>query len=572
MSKSAKLVRADFWRQTLSWITVVGLLVALLITSFPDNVAQAAVYDIPNGDVVALKAALSASGGSRVINLAPSGIYTLTAVDNNNNGANGLPVVNTDITLNGRGATIVRATTAPNFRFFYIGNAGSLTLNTTTFANGNTDTSYGGAINNANGLLTLNNSTFYSNTAAAGGGAVANVGTGISVTVSSGTSYTATLSVNNSTFLNNSTGGFGGGAIYNPAAGGNDMGSATLKGGNGTALVNIKGSTFINNTSTTGGGAIFSGAAGGNGTNGGQGIANLTVSNSTFTSNQSAFAGAAIVDVNLNTGTAGTASANLTLINTTVAGNTSSNQAGAVVVGKFSPSSIGTANTTLYNTLLASNTGGNCVTSNASFSPGLNNLEYTGSAGTSTCGAGSTFTTTNPLLGTTPTDNGGPTLTLLPTGPAIDAGDNTTCAANPVTNLDQRGATRPVGAACDIGAVENGGDFVVRNNTDSGDSLTVGSLSFYLKYATGGQTITFILTTGSTIKINGPLPPLARNAKLGSGCNNIILDGSNVSGDGLVLGGNNTVKGITVKSFGGRQIVNAGLNNRLSCTIAVGTK
>ena len=48
-------------------------------------------------------------------------------------------------------------------------------------------------------------------------------------------------------------------------------------------------------------------------------------------------------------------------------------------------------------------------------------------------------------------DNGGPTLThaLLASSPAIDAGDNATCLST-----DQRGVTRPQGAACDIGAYE----------------------------------------------------------------------------------------------------------------------
>jgi hypothetical protein len=46
--------------------------------------------------------------------------------------------------------------------------------------------------------------------------------------------------------------------------------------------------------------------------------------------------------------------------------------------------------------------------------------------------------------------------------PAIDAGDNATCAAAPVSNLDQRGRTRPLDgdgdsvAICDLGAVEKG--------------------------------------------------------------------------------------------------------------------
>jgi hypothetical protein len=46
------------------------------------------------------------------------------------------------------------------------------------------------------------------------------------------------------------------------------------------------------------------------------------------------------------------------------------------------------------------------------------------------------------------------TLALGPGSAAIDAADDAICAAPPVNNLDQRGVTRPQGAHCDIGAVE----------------------------------------------------------------------------------------------------------------------
>jgi len=57
-------------------------------------------------------------------------------------------------------------------------------------------------------------------------------------------------------------------------------------------------------------------------------------------------------------------------------------------------------------------------------------------------------------------DNGGGTLTLalLPGSPAIDAGNNILCAGPLVNNVDQRGAARPMGAACDIGAHEQGSE------------------------------------------------------------------------------------------------------------------
>src|SRR4029453_3220444 len=46
------------------------------------------------------------------------------------------------------------------------------------------------------------------------------------------------------------------------------------------------------------------------------------------------------------------------------------------------------------------------------------------------------------------------TMALLSTSSLIDAGDDAVCANPPVNNLDQRGATRPQGAHCDIGAYE----------------------------------------------------------------------------------------------------------------------
>ena len=51
---------------------------------------------------------------------------------------------------------------------------------------------------------------------------------------------------------------------------------------------------------------------------------------------------------------------------------------------------------------------------------------------------------------------GGSTLSMmpLPGSPALNNGDNGACAAAPVSNLDQRGNARPLGAKCDIGAIE----------------------------------------------------------------------------------------------------------------------
>jgi len=79
--------------------------------------------------------------------------------------------------------------------------------------------------------------------------------------------------------------------------------------------------------------------------------------------------------------------------------------------------------------------------------------------GTCTAATGTSFCNTNPLLDPAGlASNGGPTQTIaLETmSPAINAGDETVCAAPPVNNLDQRGFVRPgVGATnCSIGAYE----------------------------------------------------------------------------------------------------------------------
>jgi hypothetical protein len=60
---------------------------------------------------------------------------------------------------------------------------------------------------------------------------------------------------------------------------------------------------------------------------------------------------------------------------------------------------------------------------------------------------------------------------LLAGSPAIDAGDDATCAAAPVNNFDQRGISRPQGAACDIGAFESQGFTLTKVSGDNQTTL-----------------------------------------------------------------------------------------------------
>jgi hypothetical protein len=94
---------------------------------------------------------------------------------------------------------------------------------------------------------------------------------------------------------------------------------------------------------------------------------------------------------------------------------------------------------------LSNDTSGNCKLTQASDKPG-----------------------TNPLLGPLH-DNGGPTATmaLRPGSPAIDAGNPSGCTypgTSSVLTRDQRGLTRPKGAACDIGAFERSLPLAVTGN------------------------------------------------------------------------------------------------------------
>jgi hypothetical protein len=145
---------------------------------------HAAVFNIPNGDVTALKAALVAANGNGqadVINLAAGGTYTLTTIDNSSNGANGLPVIandagGLDLTINGNGATIQRNAEpgTPELRILQIGigaevNCNGLTVRSGKVVNGVFPENSGAAILVSQATLTLIGCGFSDNTGGLGG-------------------------------------------------------------------------------------------------------------------------------------------------------------------------------------------------------------------------------------------------------------------------------------------------------------------------------------------------------------------------------------------------------------------
>lgn len=253
----------------------------------------------------------------------------------------------------------------------------------------------------------------------------------------------------------------GGNANNDPAD--NDGGGMRNSGGSPT-VTNL---TFSGNAAIAAGGGMYNGVSSpiltnvtfsGNGALGGGGMANFNSSPAlasvTFSGNLAALGGGMY-----------NADSNPTLTNVTFGGNT-----GVEGGGMFNNNSSPTLTNVTFSGNTASNSGGGIYNTNDS-SPAINDVilwgdgtEITDVSGSAPiirdsvveggCPGGATCTniiTGNPNLGPLQ-DNGGYTQTMAlgALSSAIDAGGvNSTCAGT-----DQRGVSRPQGAACDIGAFE----------------------------------------------------------------------------------------------------------------------
>lgn len=471
--RRAMKTKSISWNVAVRFAVVVLFACTLAVAAVPGHGAFAATINV-GCDVNALISAINTANtnaGADTIDLAAGCNYTLTAADNTDPslGPNGLPVITSEITINGHEATIQRSNDPgiSEFRILRIGDGGVLNLNNTTIRggkalweislnnkargagvfidNGGTLNAmdcafadnqgyWGGAIHNK-ADLTLTRCEFANNSSVDYGGAVVHVGESLSISDSMFVNndgralyldgaWGITQKITGSLFKGNSTDGSGGaiyldGGILEVADSTFDSKSATS---GGAILDNLRmivaHSTFVNNTATSWGGAID--------TQGGE-----VITNSTFFGNTAEKGGAISGE-----------DENLTVINSTFANNS------AAIGGTFYDTGDWT---NLTNTLIAnSSLGQNCVWNSPSrLIDGGHNLDSDGS-----CGVGPA---TDPKLDPAGLkDNGGPTQTiaLQTDSPAIDAGDDAVCAADPVNGLDQRGVTRPQGAHCDIGAFE----------------------------------------------------------------------------------------------------------------------
>lgn len=281
---------------------------------------------------------------------------------------------------------------------------------------GNDSEANGGGIANEN-EMTIIDSTIIANDAGKDGGGVFNSGNltieettfaeNEAFTLGGGIHNTGQVTVQNSTFDSNST-GFDGGGL-------NTYSDAT-----------VIGSTFVDNRATRGGGLASVGG-------------DTTLLNSTFSANTASDAGGGLF--NMGPGIGETEYGGAMKVNhVTVAYNTAVTGGGIATSGGLLQ---------IKNSIVAySPSGADCYTGGADFAAVADNIDSDGSC------AGFSLSD-DPLLGPLG-NNGGSTHThaLTSGSPAIDAAPDCTTIGGAPVPIDQRGAPRPGGAFCDLGAYE----------------------------------------------------------------------------------------------------------------------
>lgn len=422
--------------------------------------------------------AANALAGPDTVTL-PAGTYVLTIAgpDGEDASANGDLDITSDVTITGAGSatTIVDGNGANRVFEIFVG---PVSFSGLTIRNGSAAGFGGGIDNRSTSTVTITNSVISNNQANGFGGGINNNGAGtVTISNSSVTGNTAlgdnfggginnnfngTLNVTNTVVSGNTAGGFGGGGINNNFSGAATVTGSTISGNtaeNGGGINNNSGGSFTLTDSTV------SGNTGTSTSPGGGGILNnssgpMTITGSTISGNTSVGPGGGIAN---NSGGA------LTITNSTISNNTSTHEAGGggvyrvstgavtltnvTVIGNSAPSGGGglrnnrlDSGITLLRSIVANSvSGGNCS--------GLINSLGNNLSSDATCNlvAAGDLPNTNPQVAPL-ASNGGPTQThaLLAGSAAINAGG----PGCPPPATDQRGVTRPQGAACEIGSFE----------------------------------------------------------------------------------------------------------------------
>jgi len=197
------------------------------------------------------------------------------------------------------------------------------------------------------------------------------------------------------------------------------------------------------------------------------------------------------------------------IVNSTIAGNSvgTAGVGGGLAVYNPEPTLGGSAALSVKNTIVAGNTGPAGASDCAPVAMVTSDHNISSDASCMFTDPGSKQST-NPLLAGL-ANNGGETdtLALQPGSPAIDAGTNAGC---PPT--DQRGAARPQGAACDIGAFElvppppaaASADLRLKIKPKPKRPVVGGKLAFLLTVANRGP------STATGVILKGTVPALTR--------------------------------------------------------------
>ncbi len=394
-----------------------------------------------------------------------------------------------------------------NLRVLVVNSGVTAILDNLVITKGRVVSDVGGGIVN-HGTLTVNNSILLDNFSADGGGAIFNYNN---------------LTVTNSIFSSNSTPG-GGAAILNISTlmvSGSTFSNNVETGANGGAIgtngaMTVIGSTFARNSTTAQGGGIF--VIGGT----------AAVKNSTFSDNSADYGG----------GISTLAGTSTTVVNSTFSGNTGSTLGGGIYnastvtvtnstfSGNVSNAGDGILNTgtlNYANTIIANSSTSDCSNLGGTIGTNTNNLVEDGS-----CSAALSGDPNLDSLG----DNSGSTQTLglLPGSLAIDAGDDTICAAAPVSNVDQRGFTRPFGTSCDIGAFEYITTYFVTKAADTNDGVCDSdcSLREAITATNANADADTIRFDGNyTITLGSSLPSIPDDLTIDGKGHTVVIDGNN---------------------------------------------
>lgn len=458
-------------------VVALGLMISVLV-SLPTFAA-----DITVNDNCSLPDAIKAANVDEQAGGCPAGdgvdVIALTA-DVRLQSA--LPLINSDLTIEGNGHSIVGS---GRTHIFGIGKRGNLTIDAARIYNGtsawggafgnfgdlvitnsivaNNSASEGGAIGNE-GILSIRNSVFSGNTADTTAGAIHSVDGTVTVTRSAFIDNSTldgggaihvlwgTLNVSASTFIRNTASSNwerGGGAIflddgameitssvfYNNVVA-HEGGAVYINDGSAT----IASSTFSSNRSRNNGGAIYDDEG------------PLLVASSTFIDNQSDASGGAIYDyygnetfirnstfVNNRAKKSGGAIAKArrsgSIANVTMVDNSASQGGGLYKSSEYSN------NLPVFNSIIAgSERGGDCF---GRLDQNVANLIEDGSCFADFSG--------DPMLSELIEPEKGAPAYFVPLdgSPVIDAGDRSSCL-----KIDQLGTQRIQGDGCDIGAIE----------------------------------------------------------------------------------------------------------------------